>query len=174
MTALDPEIELGGFAFDKDDEALAACVDDRLNWLTNDRRADPLSCSVQRLWNATEVLGPTRIRFWPRRLSGNAGASGTSRIRRGPNAARCRRNGRLDAGQGQPRIENVDAATDPFGGGKWRQTRGQVEIGYDFPIPAAGPTVGGISIYATHTTADVRKGRSYAASDIESPATAAR
>lgn len=38
VTALDPEIELGGFAFDKDDETLAACVDDKLNWLTDQRR----------------------------------------------------------------------------------------------------------------------------------------
>ena len=65
VTALDPEIELGGFAFDKDDEALAACVDDKLNWLTDQRRigyaewhADPLAFMQRaRLWNATEVFG---------------------------------------------------------------------------------------------------------------------
>ena len=183
VTALDPEIELGGFAFDKDDEALAACVDDKLNWLTDDRRigyaewrADPLAFMQRaRLWNATEVFGqiyaysilselmreqfPATLERPGRRF----GESGAVRTQPGADAT-----GIWTRVKGSHRrIENVNVATDPFGGGKWRQNRGQVEIGYDFPIPAAGPTVGGISIYATHTTADVRKGRSYAASDIE-------
>ena len=183
VTALDSEIELGGFAFDKDDEALAACVDDKLNWLTDQRRiayaewhADPLAFMQRaRLWNATEVFGqiyaysmlselmreefPATLERLGRRF-GEFGA-----VRTQPSAdavgiwARAKGSHR--------RIENVDVATDSFGGGKWRQNRGQVEIGYDFPIPAAGPVVGGISIHAMHTTAEARKGRSYATSDIE-------
>lgn len=183
VTALDPEVELGGFAFDKDDEALAACVDDKLNWLTDQRRigyaewhADPLAFMQRaRLWNATEVFGqiyaysmlselmreefPATLERLGRRF-GEFGA-----VRTQPSAdavgiwARAKGSHR--------RIENVDVGTNSFGGGKWRQNRGQVEIGYDFPIPAAGPVVGGISIHAMHTTAEARKGRSYAASDVE-------
>lgn len=181
VTALDPEVELGGFAFDKDDEALVACVDDRLNWLTDDRRigyaewhADPLAFMQRaRLWNATEVFGQIyaysmlaelmREEFPAtlERLSRRFGESGEGRSSADARGIWTRVKGN------RRRIENVDVATDPFGGGTWRQTSGQVEIGYDFPIPAASPTVAGLSIYATHTTADARKGRFYAASDIE-------
>ncbi len=181
VTALDPEIELGGFAFDKDDETLVACVDDRLNWLTDDRRigyaewhADPLAFMQRaRLWNATEVFGQIyaysmlaelmREEFPAtlERLSRRFGESGEGRSSADARGIWTRVKGN------RRRIEKVDVATDPFGGGTWRQNRGQVEIGYDFPIPAAGPTVGGLSIYAAHTTADARKGRFYAASDIE-------
>ena len=38
VTALDPQVEYGGFAFDKDDRALADCVDARINYLTDNRR----------------------------------------------------------------------------------------------------------------------------------------
>lgn len=38
VTALDPEVEYGGFAFDKNDRALADCVDARINYLTDNRR----------------------------------------------------------------------------------------------------------------------------------------
>ena len=37
VTALDTETELGGFALDQDDEALLACLDDKLNYLTDER-----------------------------------------------------------------------------------------------------------------------------------------
>ena len=37
VTALDTETELGGFAVDRDDEALLACLDDKLNYLTDER-----------------------------------------------------------------------------------------------------------------------------------------
>ncbi len=183
VTALDPAIELGGFAFDKDDEALAACVDGKLNWLTDRRRigyaewhADPLAFMQRaRLWNATEVFGqiyaysilselmreefPATLERLGRRF-GEFGAVRTQPVADAVGIwARAK--------GGHRRIENVDVATDSFGGGKWRQNRGQVEVGYDFPIPAAGPVVGGISIHAMHTTAEARKGRSYAASDIE-------
>ena len=35
VTALDPEIELGGFALAVEDAALAACLSDKILWLTN-------------------------------------------------------------------------------------------------------------------------------------------
>ena len=183
VTALDPETELGGFAFDKDDEALAACVDDKLNWLTDQRRigyaewhADPLAFMQRaRLWNATEVFGQIYAYSMLSELMREEFPATLERLGR--------RFGEFGAVQSQPsadavgiwarakgshrRIENVDVATNAFGGGKWRQNRGQVEIGYDFPIPAAGPVVGGISIHAMHTTAEARKGRFYAASDVE-------
>ena len=38
VTALDPEVEYGGFSFDKDDRTLADCVDARVNYLTDNRR----------------------------------------------------------------------------------------------------------------------------------------
>lgn len=37
VTALDTEAELGGFALDQDDEALLTCLDDKLNYLTDER-----------------------------------------------------------------------------------------------------------------------------------------
>lgn len=37
VTALDTEVELGGFALDHDEEALLACLDDKLNYLTDER-----------------------------------------------------------------------------------------------------------------------------------------
>lgn len=38
VTALDEAIELGGFSLAVDDFALAACLDEKINWLTNNRR----------------------------------------------------------------------------------------------------------------------------------------
>ncbi len=37
VTVLDPEVEYGGFAFNKDDRVLADCVDARINYLTDNR-----------------------------------------------------------------------------------------------------------------------------------------
>jgi ABC-type amino acid transport substrate-binding protein len=37
VTALDTEVELGGFALDPSEEALLACLDDKLNYLTDER-----------------------------------------------------------------------------------------------------------------------------------------
>ena len=38
VTALDEAIELGGFSLAVEDAALAACLDEKINWLTNNRR----------------------------------------------------------------------------------------------------------------------------------------
>lgn len=62
VTALDPQVEYGGFALAAEDAELAACIDDKVNWLTDNRRigygewlADA-SVFMQRaqLWNETE------------------------------------------------------------------------------------------------------------------------
>lgn len=61
VTALDPEVEYGGFAFDKDDRALADCIDARINYLTDNRRIgfaewveDPeVFLKRARYWNAS-------------------------------------------------------------------------------------------------------------------------
>ena len=37
VTALDDAVELGGFTVSADDEALASCLDERVNWLTDNR-----------------------------------------------------------------------------------------------------------------------------------------
>ncbi len=38
VTALDEAVELGGFALAVEDASLAACIDEKINWLTNNRR----------------------------------------------------------------------------------------------------------------------------------------
>lgn len=62
VTALDPDVELGGFALAADDAELAACIDKNVNWLTDNRSigyaewlADG-SVFMRRaqLWNETE------------------------------------------------------------------------------------------------------------------------
>lgn len=62
VTALDPQVEYGGFALAAEDAELAACIDDKVNWLTNNRQigygewlADA-SVFMQRaqLWNETK------------------------------------------------------------------------------------------------------------------------
>ena len=61
-TALDPQVEYGGFALAAEDAELAACIDDKVNWLTDNRQigygewlADA-SVFMQRaqLWNGRE------------------------------------------------------------------------------------------------------------------------
>ena len=62
VTALDPQVEYGGFALAVEDAELAACIDDKVNWLTDNRQigygewlADA-SVFMQRaqLWNETK------------------------------------------------------------------------------------------------------------------------
>lgn len=38
VTALDTEVELGGFALDQDEDVLLACLDDKLDYLTDERK----------------------------------------------------------------------------------------------------------------------------------------
>lgn len=62
VTALDEAIEYGGFTVDADDPALLACLDERLDWLTDERRIsyaewidDPtIFMHRAELWNARE------------------------------------------------------------------------------------------------------------------------
>ena len=61
-TALDPQVEYGGFALAAADAELAACIDDKVNWLTDNRQigygewlADAsVFMRRARLWNETE------------------------------------------------------------------------------------------------------------------------
>ncbi|MDE0159826.1 MAG: transporter substrate-binding domain-containing protein [Candidatus Dadabacteria bacterium] len=61
VTALDPEVEYGAFVFDKNDRALADCVDTRINYLTDNQRIgfaewveDPeVFLKRARYWNAS-------------------------------------------------------------------------------------------------------------------------
>ena len=61
VTALDPEVEYGGFVFDKDDRALADCVDALISYLTDNKRIgfaqwveDPeVFLKRARYWNAS-------------------------------------------------------------------------------------------------------------------------
>ena len=62
VTALDPQVEYGGFALAAEDAELAACIDDKVNWLTDNRQIgygewlSDASVFMQRaqLWNETE------------------------------------------------------------------------------------------------------------------------
>ena len=59
VTALDQKFELGGFTLAVEDEALAACIDEKLNYLTDSRNigyaewvADPLVFMRRaQMWN---------------------------------------------------------------------------------------------------------------------------
>ena len=68
VTALDAKTEHGGFALASEDVALASCLDERLNWLTDDRRIgygewldDPsVFTSRAKMWDdAARKLGAT-------------------------------------------------------------------------------------------------------------------
>ncbi len=62
VTALDPQVEYGGFALAVEDAELAACIDDKVNWLTDNMQigygewlADAsVFMRRARLWNETE------------------------------------------------------------------------------------------------------------------------
>lgn len=62
VTVLDPQVEYGGFALAAEDAELAACIDDKVNWLTDNRQigygewlADAsVFMRRARLWNETE------------------------------------------------------------------------------------------------------------------------
>ena len=58
VTALDPEVEYGGFAFDKDDRALADCVDALINYLTDNRRVGFAQ------WVEDPEVFRKRARYW--------------------------------------------------------------------------------------------------------------
>ena len=56
---LDSAVELGGFAFGIDDRALAECVDERLLWLTDNRRIGVVE------WLEDPGVFLERARAWP-------------------------------------------------------------------------------------------------------------
>ncbi len=58
VTALDAAVEYGGFTLGVDDEDLAACIDDKINYLTDDRRIGYGE------WRQDPMVFMTRARMW--------------------------------------------------------------------------------------------------------------
>lgn len=65
VTALDPEVEYGGFAFDKDDRALADCVDSLISYLTDNRSIGFAE------WVEDPEVFLKRARYWNASAEGN-------------------------------------------------------------------------------------------------------
>ena len=61
VTALDDAIELGGFTLSVDDDALRACIDERIDWLTNDMRTGYAE------WRADASVFMQRAHSWNER-----------------------------------------------------------------------------------------------------------
>lgn len=61
VTALDPQVEYGGFALAADDAELAACIDDNVNWLTDNRQIGYGE------WLADASVFMQRARLWNER-----------------------------------------------------------------------------------------------------------
>lgn len=178
VTALDPAVEFGGFAFDRDDRVLAECVDARIDYLTDQRRIgfaewlqDPQAfLNRARYWNATETYAQIyaysvltelmRERFdrtWRDltdagdALSDNDPGSLWLRVRHGS-----RRN------------ENARADSRPFDGGRWRERRSELQFGAYRPLDGwGGDFRAGMSAHLVRVDADVRNGRSPAESNTE-------
>ncbi len=58
VAALDTLVELGGFALDRDDRALRECMDQRIDWLTDDRRIGYAQ------WRRDSTVFAERARLW--------------------------------------------------------------------------------------------------------------
>lgn len=58
VTALDPQVEHGGFTLSADDRALAACIDEKIAWLTDGRRIGFAE------WLADRSVFLDRARMW--------------------------------------------------------------------------------------------------------------
>ena len=58
VTALDAAVEYGGFTLGVEDEDLAACIDDKINYLTDDRRIGYGE------WRQDPMVFMTRARMW--------------------------------------------------------------------------------------------------------------
>ncbi len=58
VTVLDSEVEYGGFSLGLEDEDLAACIDDKINYLTDDRRIGYGE------WRRDPLIFMTRARMW--------------------------------------------------------------------------------------------------------------
>lgn len=61
VTALDPQVEHGGFTLSAADEALASCIDEKIAWLTDDRRIGFAE------WLADRAVFLERARMWNER-----------------------------------------------------------------------------------------------------------
>ncbi|MDE0712963.1 MAG: autotransporter domain-containing protein [Rhodospirillales bacterium] len=178
VTALDPAVEYGGFAFDRDDQGLATCVDARINYLTDDRRIgfaewqDDSQAFLQRAryWNATEALAQiyaysvltelVRERF-SRTLRDPADAGDAwSDPDPGSLWLRVRHGGR--------RNENAHADNRPFDGGSWREDRSELQVGVYRPIDGLDIDLrAALTGHVFRVDANVENGRSAAASDAE-------
>lgn len=63
VTALDPQVEHGGFTLSAEDEALASCLDEKIAWLTDDRRIGFAE------WLADRAVFLERARMWNERTA---------------------------------------------------------------------------------------------------------
>lgn len=178
VTALDSAVEYGGFAFDRDDRELAACVDARINYLTDNRRigfAEWLDDSQAflkraRYWNATEALAQiyaysvltelVRERF-NRPLRGPADAGDAlSDPDPGGLWLRVRHGGR--------RNENAHADSRPFDGGSWREEHSELQVGTYRPLDGLNIDLqAGFTGHVFRVHADAENGRGAAGSDAE-------
>ena len=178
VTALDPAVEYGGFAFDKDDQALAGCIDARIDYLTDHRRIgfaewlkDPQAFEQRaRYWNATEAYAQiygysvltelVRERF-DRTWRDLAEADGAQPHNDGGSLwLRVRHEGRRNG--------NAHADSRPFEGGHWRERRSELRFGVYRSLDGPGGNLrAGFSGHAFRVAADVRNGRSPAESHAE-------
>lgn len=178
VTALDPAVEYGGFAFDKDEQSLAECMDARINYLTDNRRIgfaewleDPQAFLQRaRYWNATEAFAQIygysvltelmRERF--DRSWHELAEAGDTIPDSDPRGLWIR------ARHGGRRNENADAESRPFDGGRWQERRSELQIGLYRPLYGLSSGLrAGISGHMARVDADVRNGRSPAESNAE-------
>ena len=178
MAALDPAVEYGGFAFDKDDRDLIDCMDSRINYLTDNQRigiADWLEnpqafLTRARYWNATEVFAQIyayavlaelmREQFDGSWRNGIEAGDGSSGDMRGDLWMRVRHGGR--------RSKNARADSRPFDGGDWRGQRSELQFGVHRPVGGLGGDVrAAISGHVTRVDANVGNGRSPEESGVE-------
>ena len=178
VTALDPAVEYGGFAFDKDTRSLAECMDARINYLTDNRRIgfaewleDPQAFLQRaRYWNATEAFAQIygysvltelmRERF--DRNWHDLAEAGDVLQDGDPRGLwiRVRHGGR--------RNENADTENRPFDGGRWRERRSELQIGVYRPLYGLSNNLrAGVSGHMVRVDADVQNGRSPAESNAE-------
>ncbi len=178
VTALDPLVEFGGFAFDKDERSLAECVDARVNYLTDHRRIgfaqwleDPQAfLDRARYWNATEAYAQIYaysvltelMREQFDRTWRDLTDAGDALLENDPGGhwLRVRHGGR--------RNENARADTHPFDGGHWRERRSELQFGASRPLEGLGSGFrAGISAHVVRVDADVQNGRGPAQSNAE-------
>ena len=178
VAALDPVVEYGGFAVDKDDQGLAECIDARINYLTDNRRIgfaewfeDPQAFLERaRYWNATEAFAQiygysVLTELMRERFDGtwrDLAEAGDALAENGPGGLwlRVRHGGR--------RIENARADKHPFDGGHWRERRSELQLGAYRGLDGVSSNLrAGFSGHLVQVNANVRNGRSPAKSHAE-------